>query len=116
MSVCTDPRHPEMDLKIRQLELQIQALQNALYAECKGVACTSDACYGGYRQCTGCEARAKIAFGPGWGEHPQNGLRLGESRNLPYPKPISNDDAVKLGHDCGSSCPDFVPPLDSEDR
>jgi hypothetical protein len=50
--------------------LQIDALKKALYEECRGIGCTpgTDECAGGgYRGCTGCEKRAKAAFGPGWG-------------------------------------------------
>jgi hypothetical protein len=47
---------------------RIGALKNALYAECRGIACSSEECHGGYRRCTGCEVRAKAAFGPGWQE------------------------------------------------
>jgi hypothetical protein len=52
----------------KPIELQIDELKKALYAECVGQACHDDGeCYQGYRQCTGCEIRAKKAYGPGWG-------------------------------------------------
>lgn len=51
------------------LKLQNDALKKALYAECTGQACAADGeCYQGYRQCTGCEIRAKKAYGEGWGK------------------------------------------------
>lgn len=50
-----------------RVNLQVGELKKALYAECRGEACNPDECHGGYRQCTGCEVRAKKAYGPGWG-------------------------------------------------
>ncbi len=51
-----------------KLLLQIDELKAALYAECRGLACESEGCYVGYRNCSGCEARAKKAYGPDWGK------------------------------------------------
>lgn len=64
---CTKPEET-MAGKVRALELQIDELKKALYAECTGQACNPDDCYQGYRQCTGCEIRAKKAYGEGWGK------------------------------------------------
>lgn len=50
-------------------------LKKALYEECRGIACESEGCYVGYRSCSGCEARAKAAYGPGWGESQEQGKR-----------------------------------------
>lgn len=48
--------------------LQVDALKKALVAECRHEACDWAECYGGYQKCSGCEARAKAAYGPGWGD------------------------------------------------
>lgn len=58
----------ELIAEVDRLHLQVAALQKALYAECYGSACDVGNCYGGYRECSGCERRAKEAYGPGWGD------------------------------------------------
>lgn len=61
-------REAEVRAKLKAAELQIDELKKALYAECRGLACDSEGCYVGYRSCSGCEARAKKAYGEGWGK------------------------------------------------
>lgn len=61
----------------RHADLQIAALRKALYAECMGSDCDTGNCCGGYRKCSGCERRAKEAYGPGWGD-------FTEKRKCPY--------------------------------
>jgi hypothetical protein len=59
---------PNVAEELRVALLQIGELKKALYDECVGSACApAGECYGGYRKCSGCEERAKIAYGPGWG-------------------------------------------------
>lgn len=58
----------DMQKELDSLKLQIDALRTALFAECRGIACDREGCYVGYRSCSGCEARAKAAFGPGWND------------------------------------------------
>lgn len=60
--------HADSLEKLEAANLRVEELKKALYAECRGEACNAEECYGGYRRCSGCEARAKKAFGPGWGD------------------------------------------------
>jgi hypothetical protein len=49
--------------ELQKAQGEIEALKKALWAECKGEACSPEECYGGYRQCSGCEKRAKAVLG-----------------------------------------------------
>lgn len=66
---CLLNRIGALTKELKEKNLQIDELKKALYAECVGQACAADGeCYQGYRQCTGCEIRAKKAYGEGWGK------------------------------------------------
>lgn len=76
----------EKNAEINGLNLQIRELRSALVAECRGESCDTEECAGGgYRNCSGCEQRAKeaIHINPGDGScmrevcgiHEPNGTR-----------------------------------------
>lgn len=67
MNSCHDPG--DECAEVKKLLLQIDELKKALYAECRGISCGSETCDPGYRHCTGCDARARKAYGPGWGDY-----------------------------------------------
>ena len=58
----------EADRRSQALELQVDELRRALYAECRSLACGPECVGGGYRKCTGCDSRAKMAYGMPWEE------------------------------------------------
>lgn len=99
-----------MEVKLKELELQIQELTKAraeaslMYLDANrlngeyrkvlediaGRSCCDEVCFG---PCASKRAKGALAERP---NHEPDGLKLGESRGLPYPKPISND-AVASG-------------------
>lgn len=57
----------EVRIQRDQFQEQLSKVKRALYDECTGQSC-GEGCEGGYRACVGCDRRAKMAHGIGWGK------------------------------------------------
>jgi len=71
--------------------LQVREMMDALSQA--AVAMETVECHGQHEDCTRCERIRWLRAKSKKPEH--DALRLGESRNLTYPRPISDDDATK---------------------
>lgn len=57
------PEYDMLQSELEKAELQVNETRQALFDEVKGVACGTECAGPGYRECGGCDARAKKALG-----------------------------------------------------
>jgi hypothetical protein len=75
--------------------LQIRRLKQALYDECTGQSCGAVDCEGGYRNCVGCDRRAKMAYGPDWGKSEKREVLMKNAEFYVEPLPKDWDGSPK---------------------